>query len=100
MKRTLGFLAVAALLQCAPLVPAAFAGVEEIPTDRELLQAEGTPPVIPHALGGRADCLSCHGLGKGGATICPHPVRIDCMQCHLPTRSGEPTPPKKGRARK
>jgi cytochrome c-type protein NapB len=43
----------------------------------------GSPPIIPHSLQMRKNCLSCHG---GPHTIqeirVSHPERINCRQCH------------------
>jgi cytochrome c-type protein NapB len=45
----------------------------------------GAPPVIPHELQLRGDCVSCHG---GPAAVrelrTTHPERVNCRQCHVP----------------
>ncbi len=45
----------------------------------------GSPPVIPHQLQMRENCLSCHA---GPAAVkelrVTHPERINCRQCHVP----------------
>jgi len=47
--------------------------------------AESAPPMIPHKVEVNAtgeSCLACHGSGLHGAPLSPHPVRLDCTQCH------------------
>lgn len=46
--------------------------------------AEGTPPMVPHRIDGKTSeaCLVCHRTGVNGAPISPHPIRLDCTQCH------------------
>ncbi len=45
----------------------------------------GSPPVIPHELQMRENCLACHA---GPAAVkelwFDHPERINCRQCHVP----------------
>jgi cytochrome c-type protein NapB len=42
------------------------------------------PPVIPHTLEWRGNCLACHSGPAAVAEIrTPHPERINCRQCHL-----------------
>ncbi len=52
--------------------------------DQSLVHLPGGPPVVPHSLQMRENCLSCHG---GVASIkeirTTHPERINCMQCHV-----------------
>lgn len=44
----------------------------------------GAPPVIPHTLTMRANCLSCHaGPAARPEIVCSHPERTHCRQCHL-----------------
>jgi cytochrome c-type protein NapB len=57
----------------------------------------GAPPTIPHTVldeksfGGKA-CLQCHQNGgfvarfNAFAPVTPHPERINCKQCHVPSR--------------
>lgn len=49
------------------------------------------PPVIPHPLQGRDDCLACHRTGLGGAPVVPadHQGRTSatCRGCHQPAAS-------------
>jgi nitrate reductase (cytochrome), electron transfer subunit len=44
----------------------------------------GSPPVIPHALQLREDCVSCH-TGPGGVVEIrvEHSARGNCRQCHM-----------------
>lgn len=45
----------------------------------------GSPPVIPHQIQMRENCLSCHaGPGAPKEIRVTHPERINCMQCHVP----------------
>jgi len=42
------------------------------------------PPVIPHALGFRNNCLACHtGPGAVAEIRTDHPDQANCRQCHL-----------------
>ena len=88
MKRLVLAAVFLALLQALLLVP--FAGADdEVPTAKEVMQAEGMPPLIPHPLpkpgkGGQPACLNCHAKGKNGAPPTPHAERRMCSQCHVP----------------
>jgi len=43
----------------------------------------GPPPVIPHDLQLRSNCLSCHmGVAAVGEIRTNHPERANCRQCH------------------
>ncbi|MCG8332721.1 MAG: hypothetical protein MI974_33860 [Chitinophagales bacterium] len=45
----------------------------------------GAPPVIPHDLDMRNNCLSCHAGPSAPKEIrVSHPERVNCRQCHLP----------------
>ncbi len=45
----------------------------------------GSPPVIPHQLQMRENCLSCHaGPSAVKELRVEHPERINCRQCHVP----------------
>ncbi|NER13655.1 cytochrome C [Leptobacterium flavescens] len=45
---------------------------------------EGSPPVIPHQLQLRENCLSCHAGPSAPVEIrVTHPERINCRQCHV-----------------
>lgn len=51
---------------------------------------EGAPPVIPHKLLMRENCLSCHAGPSAPREIrTTHPERVNCRQCHVPASSGE-----------
>lgn len=46
---------------------------------------KGSPPVIPHQLQMRENCLSCHAGPSAPKEIrVTHPERINCRQCHVP----------------
>ena len=43
----------------------------------------GSPPVIPHSLQMRENCLACHGGSAAPKEIrVTHPERVNCRQCH------------------
>lgn len=45
----------------------------------------GSPPMIPHTLMMRENCLSCHaGPGAKKEIRVSHPHRVNCRQCHVP----------------
>lgn len=54
----------------------------------------GAPPVVPHQVAARSaeSCLVCHDkgirVGERVASPMPHPVYVNCLQCHAP-----PPPP-------
>jgi cytochrome c-type protein NapB len=50
----------------------------------------GSPPIIPHTLQLRGDCLACHG-GPGAVRELrtKHPERGNCRQCHVPQEPEE-----------
>jgi len=82
MQRYLLLLAAAALsvLLLAPAVASADDDFE-----KDAAYAEGTPPMVPHRMepGATGDaCLVCHLEGRNGAPVSPHPIRLDCVQCH------------------
>lgn len=86
MNKIIGILALAALMQFLYLPCAAIAG-NQVPTEKEIMQAEDEPPLIPHRVADDAtfrDCLKCHGSGKNGAMMTSHPERRNCTQCHIP----------------
>lgn len=77
-----------ATVACFMLVPLASMAQEEVPTDKEVSQAESEPPTIPHKVlesDTAKECLVCHKTGKKGAPVTPHPERKACTQCHVPT---------------
>lgn len=46
---------------------------------------ETSPPVIPHQLQMRENCLACHAGPSAPKEIrVTHPERINCRQCHVP----------------
>lgn len=48
---------------------------------------EGSPPVIPHSLQMRENCLACHAGPAAPKEIkVSHPIRINCRQCHVPVQ--------------
>jgi cytochrome c5 len=65
--------------------------------------AESTPPVIPHPIADNVTgegCLACHRTGLNGAPPSPHPIRLNCTQCHVRSDLGEPKKTKKGKKEK
>ncbi|WP_299109546.1 nitrate reductase cytochrome c-type subunit [uncultured Tenacibaculum sp.] len=45
----------------------------------------GSPPVIPHQLQLRENCLACHAGPSAPKEIrVSHPERVNCRQCHVP----------------
>ena len=52
--------------------------------EKDARYAEGTPPMVPHRIDDKtsAACLGCHRDGLNGAPLTPHPIRLDCTQCH------------------
>ena len=50
---------------------------------------EFAPPVIPHGLLLRENCVACHAGPAAREEIrCTHPERTRCQQCHVPERIG------------
>ncbi|MDH5475177.1 MAG: hypothetical protein OEX22_05750 [Cyclobacteriaceae bacterium] len=48
---------------------------------------EGSPPVIPHTLQMRENCLACHAGPAAPKEIkVTHALRINCRQCHVPVQ--------------
>jgi cytochrome c-type protein NapB len=44
----------------------------------------GAPPVTPHSVAMRSNCLACHtGIAARPEIRCTHPERTTCQQCHL-----------------
>jgi hypothetical protein len=53
--------------------------------EKDALQSESTPPMIPHRITDTSDgtyCLGCHRTGLNGAPETPHPERLTCTGCH------------------
>lgn len=45
---------------------------------------QGSPPVIPHQIQMRENCLSCHAGPSAPKEIrVSHPERVNCRQCHV-----------------
>ncbi len=42
----------------------------------------GAPPVMPHRVWMRQNCMACHGPGMPDAITTSHPQRANCLQCH------------------
>ncbi len=85
MKIVVRFLAAATLLQFL-FAPFAVLADNRVPTEKEVMQAEDAPPVIPHRVADDAtfrNCLTCHETGKRGAPVTLHPERRNCTQCHV-----------------
>jgi cytochrome c-type protein NapB len=60
-----------------------FVGLPE-PKSLPLLQPAG-PPLTPHRLFMRENCLVCHGdATRKEITQTTHPERSNCLQCHIP----------------
>jgi hypothetical protein len=46
----------------------------------------GAPPVMPHSVWMRENCLACHaGPAARPEIVCTHPERLHCLQCHMQT---------------
>jgi len=45
----------------------------------------GAPPVIPHTLFMRENCMSCHGPTGPDPIRTTHPWQVNCTQCHAPS---------------
>lgn len=52
--------------------------------EKDARYGEDTPPMVPHRIDNKTGeaCLACHLSGLNGAPITPHPVRLDCTECH------------------
>ncbi len=45
-----------------------------------------SPPMIPHQIQMRENCLSCHaGPSAPKEILVTHPERVNCRQCHVPS---------------
>lgn len=52
----------------------------------------GSPPMIPHQLQMRENCISCHAGPSAPKEIrVSHPERVNCRQCHLPKEKALPS---------
>jgi cytochrome c-type protein NapB len=54
---------------------------------------EGAPPLVPHSLQAREDCMSCHGPYGQVALRTSHPERANCEQCHAFPLTNQPSHP-------
>jgi nitrate reductase cytochrome c-type subunit len=71
--------------------------------ENDARHAEGAPPTIPHRVEANAtgeSCLACHRSGLNGAPITPHPLRLDCVQCHVQGETAARDEGKKGKKHK
>lgn len=51
---------------------------------------DGSPPVIPHQIQMRENCLACHAGPAAPKEIrVTHPERVNCRQCHVPNNKIE-----------
>ena len=50
-----------------------------------------SPPATPHTISDTGDawCATCHTEGVGDAPVTPHPERIGCVGCHVPTGTAD-----------
>ncbi len=49
------------------------------------------PPLIPHRVFMRENCLACHGKTSRKDVIdTPHPERLNCRQCHIEQKDVKP----------
>jgi cytochrome c-type protein NapB len=53
---------------------------------------EGAPPLMPHRLEMRENCLACHGDAGWLPIRSSHPWRSSCNQCHPPLAGNEQFP--------
>lgn len=53
----------------------------------------GAPPVMPHTLFMRTNCVSCHGEHGYDGWRPDHLSRTNCMQCHVPAAEFEQLSP-------
>jgi nitrate reductase cytochrome c-type subunit len=52
-----------------------------------------SPPLIPHPLTLRENCVGCHGLEENEERLkTDHPERVRCVQCHLRVNTEMPGP--------
>jgi cytochrome c-type protein NapB len=62
-----------------PEVENSFVGLETAAGSRAFTSA---PPLVPHKLWMRNDCLGCHGRTAAAGLQTTHPWRTNCLQCH------------------
>lgn len=59
-------------------------GFRGLPEPRKPIRTNrSAPPVIPHSISMRKNCLACHGPEGYPELATPHPDRANCTQCHL-----------------
>jgi len=50
-----------------------------------------SPPMIPHQIQMRENCLACHAGPNAAKEIrVSHPERVNCRQCHVPKKNDAP----------
>lgn len=60
--------------------------VKPAPVQIDQAAMAGSPPVIPHGLQMRENCLACHAGPSAAVEIrIDHPERVNCRQCHAAT---------------
>jgi nitrate reductase cytochrome c-type subunit len=92
MKRFLQLFAVCSLTAVL-ILPLSALAEEPENLEADAMSAENEPPVIPHRIADNAngsDCLVCHKSGLNGAPVTPHPLRVNCTQCHVRSDLGDP----------
>jgi len=63
----------------------AFQGMPQIHHETQRAYSSA-PPVTPHSLSMRTNCIACHaGPAARPEILCTHPERTNCVQCHLAT---------------
>jgi cytochrome c-type protein NapB len=68
-------------------VASQFHGMPQIIRRGERLY-QGAPPVIPHSVSMRGNCLACHAGAAARPEIrTSHPERSNCVQCHAHPQS-------------
>lgn len=94
MKKFLRLLAMVTLA-ATMLLPVVALAEEPENLEADAKFAESAPPVIPHAIADNANgetCLACHRTGLNGAPPTPHPIRVNCTQCHVRSDLSDPKP--------
>ena len=84
MKHLIKAVLLAAIVSILTVPLVAGASEDDGVTEKEVMSAEGIPPLVPHDIEKTKDkhCLECHEKGKYGAPETPHPERKYCVQCH------------------
>jgi nitrate reductase cytochrome c-type subunit len=56
------------------------------PPPLQTIAFEGAPPIMPHPLEMRENCIACHSGASAPKEIrTTHPERIHCQACHVPS---------------